>query len=135
MSFPASVRELGQSPWVIVMMLGEPYGSRIDRHLQWGSARHVNSQNIKKKMLEHLQEYPKQSPNPGILGRLKKSISNNFQTHLPIFWHLKKITATHIKLGARIVVPIWRWKDMWKKKGSTEFLMQLYKRKIKYKSS
>jgi hypothetical protein len=35
-----------------------------------------------------------------ILERLKKLISSNSKTHLPIFWHLKKTTFTRIKLQA-----------------------------------
>lgn len=52
---------------------------------------------------------PKRVSNPGILVRLmKKLISNNSQTHLPIFWHMEKTPPMRIKLRAHIVAPIQR---------------------------
>jgi hypothetical protein len=48
------------------------------------------------------QEYPIHSPNPRILARLKKIISNYSQTHLLIFWHLEKKPSLHADIYASV---------------------------------
>jgi hypothetical protein len=57
----------------------------------------------------------------------KKLISNNSQTHLLIFWHLEKTTSMRISSPQSEV-------EGRGEKKSNRFLIQMYKREIKYKS-
>jgi hypothetical protein len=56
--------------------------------------------------LEYLQEFPIKPPDLEFLTRIKKTHLQEFpKSHLPIFWHLEKISKPNL-----------RWKDVGKNK-------------------